>query len=108
DANTRPAKMFFIAKMLFILDRLSSHTEQVKRWCAFAAFPANRSNSPSALPEARRMPWIILGAHVSRHELPEPYPLILCHRLDTNSSDTTNEDSHTPGPCENVSGKGAG
>ena len=51
------------------------------------------------------MPWIILGAHVSLHELPEPYPLILCHRL---GSDTTNEDSHTPRPCENVSGKDAG
>src|SRR5215831_8824257 len=100
--------MFFIAKMLFLLDRLSSHTEQVKRWGAFAAFPANRSNSPSALREARRMAWIILGGHVSLHELPEPYLPILCRHLDTNRSDTSNEDDTPLAPCENVSGKGAG
>ena len=54
------------------------------------------------------MPWIILGGHVSLHELPEPYPLILCHHLDTNSSDTTNENSHPLAPAKTLAEKARG
>jgi len=54
------------------------------------------------------MPWIILNGHVPLHELPEPYPLILCHHLDTNSSDTTNENSHPLAPAKTLAEKARG